>query len=78
MAGISPTSDRAQHPMIRRSPGLAEVRMYALDGLTLLPFPLPSTATRTLWGCIADIGRGVFGPSTLNPLGARRGVARGK
>lgn len=39
MAGISPTIGSAQHPMIRRRLRLAEVRMSALDGLTLLPFP---------------------------------------
>lgn len=60
MAGISPTIGSAQHPMIRRRRRLAEVRMYALDGLTLLPFPrLPATPTLSQ-GCIADTGRGVW------------------
>lgn len=61
MAGISPTIGSAQHPMIRRRLRLAEVRMSALDGLTLLPFPrLP--ATPTLAGGALRIQGVAFGP----------------
>lgn len=66
MAGISPTIGSAQHPMIRRRLRLAEVRMSALDGLTLLPFPRLPCDTNSRRGCIADTGRGIWPSSDVS------------
>lgn len=66
MAGISPTIGSAQHPMIRRRLRLAEVRMSALDGLTLLPFPRLPCDTNSCRGCIADTGRGIWPSSDVS------------
>lgn len=70
MAGISPTIGSAQHPMIRRRLRLAEVRMSALDGLTLLPFPRLPCDTNSRRGCIADTGRGIWPSSDVSIEGS--------
>lgn len=44
--------------MIRRRRRMAEVRMSALDGLTLLPFPKLPCDMNSRRGCTADTGRG--------------------